>query len=44
MSVVKMRYPDRSAEGAAFLEEAVAVARRDRPGCRIDGVFMEVLV
>ena len=44
VAVVEVRNPDRAAEGTAFLEEAVAVARRDRPCRRIDGVFMEVLV
>ena len=45
MSVVEVRNPDRSAEGATFLEKAVAVARLDSPGRRVDDcVLVELLV
>jgi hypothetical protein len=39
-----MRYPDRPTEGAAFLKEAIAAPRRNRPGRRVDRVLMEVLI
>src|SRR5207249_7239215 len=45
VAVVQMRNPDRTTEGATFLEKAVAVARLYGSGRRINnGVLVEVLV